>query len=42
LALSAQAFVTSIRTGVPAPSAGVYSQKVVELLEAGDRSASSH
>jgi len=39
LALSAQAFVTSIRTGIPAPSAGVYSQKVVELLEAGDRSA---
>lgn len=42
LALSAQAFVTSIRTGIPAPSAGVYSQKVVELLEAGDLSASSH
>lgn len=41
LALSAQAFVTSIRTGVPAPSAGVHSQKVVELLEAGDQSAAA-
>lgn len=40
LALSAQAFVTSIRSGKPAPSAGLYSQKVVELLEAGDKSAS--
>jgi predicted dehydrogenase len=36
LALAAQAFLTSIRDGVPAPSAGEYSQKVVELLEAGD------
>ena len=35
LALAAQAFVESVRTGVPAPSAGEYSQKVVELLEAG-------
>ena len=39
LALAAQAFVTSVRTGVPAPSAGEYSQRVVELLEAGARSA---
>lgn len=35
LALAAAAFVTSIRTGVPAPSAGEYSQRVVELLEVG-------
>jgi predicted dehydrogenase len=35
LALAAQAFVTSVRTGVPAPTAGVHSQRVVELLEAG-------
>ncbi len=35
LALAAQAFVTSVRTGVSAPSAGEYSQRVVELLEAG-------
>ena len=35
LALAAQAFVTSVRTGIPAPSAGQYSQRVVELLEAG-------
>ena len=41
LALAAQAFVTSIRTGVPAPSAGEYSQNFVELLEAGDQSASA-
>lgn len=39
LALAAQAFVNSIRDGIPAPSAGEYSQKVVELLEAGDRAA---
>ena len=39
LALAAQAFVASIRDGVPAPSAGEYSQKVVELLEAGEKSA---
>ncbi|MFN8627911.1 MAG: Gfo/Idh/MocA family oxidoreductase [Candidatus Binatia bacterium] len=39
LALAAEAFVTSIRSGIPAPSAGEYSQKVVELLEAADRSA---
>ncbi len=35
LALAAQAFVTSVHTGIPAPSAGEYSQRVVELLEAG-------
>ncbi len=35
LALAAAAFLTSIRTGVPAPSAGEYSQRVVEILEAG-------
>jgi predicted dehydrogenase len=35
LALAARAFVTSVRTGIPAPSAGQYSQRVVELLEAG-------
>jgi UDP-2-acetamido-3-amino-2,3-dideoxy-glucuronate N-acetyltransferase len=35
LALAAAAFLTSVRTGVPAPSAGEYSQRVVELLEAG-------
>jgi predicted dehydrogenase len=35
LALAAQAFVTSVRTGVAAPSAGEYSQRVVALLEAG-------
>ncbi|MBP1685413.1 MAG: Gfo/Idh/MocA family oxidoreductase [Deltaproteobacteria bacterium] len=39
LALAAEAFVASIRSGVPAPSAGEYSQRVVELLEAGDQSA---
>lgn len=38
LALAAQAFVTSVRTGVPAPSAGEYSRRVVELLEAGAQS----
>ncbi len=38
LALTAQAFVRSIQTGIAAPSAGEYSQRVVELLEAGDRS----
>ncbi len=36
LLLAAQAFVESIRTGVPAPSAGEYSQRVVELLAAED------
>jgi len=36
LALAAAAFVESIRTGVPAPSDGRYSLKVVELLEAGN------
>lgn len=41
LALAAAAFVASIRSGVPAPSAGEYSQKVVELLEAADTSAST-
>lgn len=35
LALAAQAFVTSVHTGIAAPSAGEYSQRVVELLEAG-------
>jgi predicted dehydrogenase len=35
LALAAAAFLTSVRTGVPAPSAGEYSQRVVEILEAG-------
>lgn len=41
LALAAAAFLTSVRTGVPAPSAGEYSQRVVELLEAGARSMSA-
>jgi predicted dehydrogenase len=41
LALAAQAFVTSVRTGTPAPSAGEYSQRVVELLEAGAPAAES-
>ncbi|GIW46117.1 MAG: oxidoreductase [Candidatus Binatia bacterium] len=35
LALAAEAFVHSVRTATPAPSAGVYSQRVVEILEAG-------
>lgn len=35
LALAAQAFVESVRTGVPAPSAGVYSKRVVNMLMAG-------
>lgn len=35
VALAAEAFVASVRTGSPAPSAGEFSQKVVELLEAG-------
>jgi len=39
LMLAAQAFVASIRTGIAAPSAGQYSQRVVELLEAGAQSA---
>ena len=34
LALAAAAFVESVRTGRPAPSAGACSQRVVELLEA--------
>jgi len=34
LARAAQAFVDSVRSGVPAPSAGEYSLQVVELLEA--------
>ena len=38
LALAAAAFLTSVRSGVPAPSAGEYSQRVVELLEAGSAS----
>jgi predicted dehydrogenase len=37
LALAAEAFIRSVRTGVAAPSAGEYSQRVVELLEAGAR-----
>ncbi|MBI4516649.1 MAG: Gfo/Idh/MocA family oxidoreductase [Deltaproteobacteria bacterium] len=36
LALAAQAFVGSIGSGVAAPSAGVYSARVVELLEAAE------
>ena len=36
LALAAAAFVRSIQTGVPAPSAGEYSARVVELLEAAE------
>jgi predicted dehydrogenase len=39
LALAAQAFVTSVRTGRPAASAGEYSRRVVELLEAGAQSS---
>lgn len=35
LVLAACAFITSVRTGTPAPSAGEHSQRVVELLEAG-------
>ena len=35
LSLAAEAFVESIRSGVPAPSCGESSQRVVELLEAG-------
>jgi len=35
LALAAAAFLESVRTGVAAPSAGEYSQRVVEILEAG-------
>jgi len=35
LVLAAAAFVQSVRTGIPAPSAGEYSQLVVSLLEAG-------
>jgi predicted dehydrogenase len=38
LTLAAEAFLASIRTGVPAPSAGEYSQMVVELLEVGAQS----
>ncbi|HVN87319.1 MAG TPA: Gfo/Idh/MocA family oxidoreductase [Candidatus Binatia bacterium] len=36
LALAAEAFVRSVQTGVPAPSAGEYSARVVELLEAAE------
>ena len=39
LALAAAAFVSSVRTGVAAPSAGEFSQRVVELLEAGSTSS---
>lgn len=35
LALAAEAFVESVRTGIPAPSAGMYSKRVVEMLAAG-------
>jgi hypothetical protein len=35
LALAAEAFLHSVRTGTPAPSAGMYSQRVVEMLEKG-------
>ena len=35
LALAAHAFLMSVRTAQPAPSAGEYSQRVVELLAAG-------
>jgi predicted dehydrogenase len=37
LALAAAAFVQSVHSGVPAPSAGEYSARVVELLEAAER-----
>ncbi|HVM95999.1 MAG TPA: hypothetical protein VMT89_06400, partial [Candidatus Acidoferrales bacterium] len=37
LSLAAAAFVDSIRSGIPAPSAGEYSQRVVDLLERGMR-----
>ena len=36
LALAAEAFVRSVQTGVPAASAGEYSARVVELLEAAE------
>jgi predicted dehydrogenase len=36
LALAAEAFVESVRSGVPAPSAGEHSARVVELLEAAE------
>jgi predicted dehydrogenase len=35
LGLAAQAFVNSVHTGIAAPSAGQYSQRIVQLLEAG-------
>jgi predicted dehydrogenase len=35
LELAAAAFVAAVAQGAPAPSAGEYSQRVVELLEAG-------
>jgi hypothetical protein len=41
LALAARAFVASVQSGIAAPSAGMYSQKMVELLEAGERNAVS-
>lgn len=37
LVLAAEAFLESLRSGRPAPSAGEYSQRVVELLEAGEQ-----
>lgn len=39
LSLAARAFIESIRRGVPAPSDGSRSLRVVELLERGDRAA---
>jgi predicted dehydrogenase len=36
LALAASAFLESIRSGIPAPSAGQHSARVVELLEAAE------
>ena len=41
LALAAQAFVKSVHTRIPAPSAGEHSLRVVELLELGSRTAGS-
>jgi len=39
LALAAQAFVQSVQSGIAAPSAGEYSARVVELLEAAEDDA---
>jgi len=38
LALAAEAFAQSLQSGTPAPSAGEYSARVVELLEAAEKS----